>query len=86
MKASIKGFASALSTLTSAGVVGSGSSATLAAGALRTFKAKVKAFNEERLLAAQASGSFTPVPRKPVSIGMHYLIPSLGDGGGDFRR
>lgn len=85
MKASIKGFTSALSTLASAGAVGSGSSAAVAAGALRTFKDTVKAFNEERLLAARASGSFTPVPRKPVSIGMHYLIPSLGESGGDFR-
>ena len=48
MKASAKGFASALSALSAAGAVGSGASAALGAGALRAFRAKVKAFNEER--------------------------------------
>ena len=31
--------------------------------------------NADRLKAAKASGQFKPVPRKGVTVGMHWLLP-----------
>jgi hypothetical protein len=38
----------------------------------------------ERLLAAQASGAFRPIPRKGVTVGLHWLLPK--PFGNDFRQ
>ena len=40
--------------------------------------------NAERLKAARASGQFKPVPRKGVTIGMHWLLPK--PFGNDYRQ
>lgn len=49
-----------------------------------SFKAKLQDFCSERLLAAQASGQFRPLPRKGVTIGLHWLLPK--PFGNDFRQ
>jgi hypothetical protein len=40
--------------------------------------------NAERLRAARASGQFRPVPRKGVTVGMHWLLPK--PFGNDYRQ
>jgi hypothetical protein len=54
------------------------------ANAKASFKAELQEFCSERLLAAQASGQFKPVPRKGVTIGLHWLLPK--PFGNDFRQ
>ena len=49
-----------------------------------SYKAQLQEFCSERLLAARASGQFKPVPRKGVSIGLHWLLPK--PFGNDFRQ
>jgi hypothetical protein len=49
-----------------------------------SFKAQLQEFCSERLLAAQASGQFKPLPRKGVTIGLHWLLPK--PFGNDFRQ
>jgi len=48
------------------------------------FKTQLKEFCAERLLAARAGGQFKPVPRKGVTIGLHWLLPK--PFGNDFRQ
>lgn len=48
------------------------------------FKAQLKEFCAERLLAARAGGQFRPLPRKGVTIGLHWLLPK--PFGNDFRQ
>lgn len=45
------------------------------ADAKAAYKAQLQEFCTERLLVARASGQFRPVPRKGVTIGMHWLLP-----------
>ena len=54
------------------------------ADAKAAFKSKLQDFCSERLLAAQASGQFRPVPRKGVTIGFHWLLPK--PFGNDYRQ
>jgi hypothetical protein len=54
------------------------------ANAKASFKAQLKEFCAERILAAQAGGQFKPVPRKGVTIGLHWLLPK--PFGNDFRQ
>ena len=54
------------------------------ANAKASFKAQLQEFCSERLLAARASGQFKPVPRKGVTIGLHWLLPK--PFGNDFRQ
>lgn len=49
-----------------------------------SFKAQLKEFCSERLIAARAGGQFRPVPRKGVQIGLHWLLPK--PFGNDFRQ
>jgi hypothetical protein len=44
----------------------------------------IKDYSAERLIAAQASGAFRPIPRKGVTIGLHWLLPK--PFGNDFRQ
>jgi len=44
----------------------------------------LKEYCAERLVAAQASGAFRPVPRKGVTVGLHWLLPK--PFGNDFRQ
>ncbi len=55
-----------------------------ASDAKATFKAELKEFCTERLLAARAGGQFRPVPRKGVTIGFHWLLPK--PFGNDYRQ
>mmetsp|Transcript_106079 Transcript_106079/g.306855 ORF Transcript_106079/g.306855 Transcript_106079/m.306855 type:complete len:474 (-) Transcript_106079:57-1478(-) len=48
------------------------------------FQSQLKEFCSERLLAARAGGQFRPVPRKGVTIGLHWLLPK--PFGNDFRQ
>jgi hypothetical protein len=60
---------------------------SVAAGAARKFRERTSSFAAERLLAAEASGSFQPVPRKPVTFGFHWLLPKPFAGStADFRQ
>jgi len=45
---------------------------------------RLQDFCRDRLQAAEASGQFKPVPRKGVTIGMHWLLPK--PFGNDFRQ
>jgi len=45
---------------------------------------KLTDFCQSRLEAAEASGQFRPVPRKGVTIGMHWLLPK--PFGNDYRQ
>ena len=54
------------------------------ANAKASFKSELQEFCSERLLAAQASGQFKPVPRKGITIGLHWLLPK--PFGNDFRQ
>lgn len=45
---------------------------------------RLRDFCHDRLQAAEASGQFKPVPRKGVTIGMHWLLPK--PFGNDFRQ
>jgi len=44
----------------------------------------LKEYCKERLLAAQASGAFRPLPRKGVTVGLHWLLPK--PFGNDYRQ
>jgi hypothetical protein len=54
------------------------------ADAKTKFNNRLKEFCSERLLAARASGQFRPIPRKGVTIGMHWLLPK--PFGNDYRQ
>jgi hypothetical protein len=45
---------------------------------------RLKEFAKDKLEAAEASGQFKPIPRKGVTIGMHWLLPK--PFGNDFRQ
>ncbi len=48
------------------------------------YQSKLQDFCSERLLAARASGQFRPIPRKGVTIGLHWLLPK--PFGNDYRQ
>jgi hypothetical protein len=48
------------------------------------FQQKLRDFCSERLLVAKASGQYKPVPRKGVTVGLHWLLPK--PFGNDFRQ
>eukprot|EP00536_Pseudo-nitzschia_multiseries_P014998 jgi/Psemu1/40852/gm1.40852_g len=48
------------------------------------YQNRLQEFCSERLLAARAGGQFKPVPRKGVTIGMHWLLPK--PFGNDYRQ
>lgn len=52
--------------------------------AKQRYHAKLKEFCSNRLLAAQASGQYKPLPRKGVTVGLHWLLPK--PFGNDFRQ
>lgn len=52
--------------------------------AKQKFDARVKEHIASRLLAARAGGKFRPLPRKGVTVGMHWLLPK--PFGNDFRQ
>ena len=54
------------------------------ADAKAIFKNRLHEFCSERLLAARAGGQFKPVPKKGVTIGMHWLLPK--PFGNDYRQ
>jgi hypothetical protein len=48
------------------------------------FQNRLNEFCSDRLLAARASGQFRPLPRKGVTIGLHWLLPK--PFGNDYRQ
>jgi hypothetical protein len=54
------------------------------ADAKAIYKNRLTEFCSERLLAARAGGQFKPVPKKGVTIGMHWLLPK--PFGNDYRQ
>lgn len=54
------------------------------ADAKAIYRSRLQEFCSERLLAARASGQFRPVPRKGVTIGLHWLLPK--PFGNDYRQ
>ena len=86
VKSAAKSFSAALSLL-SPTVSAISPDSSHSSGSLRSFKSSLKIFSAERLLAARASGSYTPVPRKPLLVGLHWLLPKpFSDTVGDFRQ
>lgn len=57
---------------------------TRASDANASFAKRLQDFCKDRLQAAEASGQFKPVPRKGVTIGMHWLLPK--PFGNDYRQ
>ena len=55
-----------------------------AVSAQRMYVRKVLEYIQNRILLAKASGKFRPVPRKGITIGMHYLLPK--PFGNDYRQ
>jgi hypothetical protein len=55
-----------------------------AVSAQRMYARKVLEYIQNRILLAKASGKFRPVPRKGITIGMHYLLPK--PFGNDYRQ
>jgi len=51
---------------------------------ISSLKAQFTEHNGERLRAAKASGQFKPVPRKGVTVGMHWMLPK--PFGSDYRQ
>jgi len=54
------------------------------ADAKAVYQSRLQEFCSERLLAARASGQFRPLPRKGITIGMHWLLPK--PFGNDYRQ
>eukprot|EP00535_Pseudo-nitzschia_heimii_P003114 CAMPEP_0197174308 /NCGR_PEP_ID=MMETSP1423-20130617/884_1 /TAXON_ID=476441 /ORGANISM="Pseudo-nitzschia heimii, Strain UNC1101" /LENGTH=493 /DNA_ID=CAMNT_0042623219 /DNA_START=178 /DNA_END=1659 /DNA_ORIENTATION=- len=54
------------------------------ADAKSIYQSRLQDFCSERLLAARAGGQFKPVPRKGVSVGLHWLLPK--PFGNDYRQ
>jgi len=52
--------------------------------AVAEYRATLKEFCTSRLQAAQAGGQFRPLPRKGVTVGMHWLLPK--PFGNDYRQ
>lgn len=52
--------------------------------AKQKFLTKLKEYNADRLVAARAAGRFKPLPRKGITVGMHWLLPK--PFGNDFRQ
>lgn len=48
------------------------------------FRRVVKEYISKRLLAARAGGQFRPVPRKGITVGLHWLLPK--PFGNDYRQ
>jgi len=48
------------------------------------FSKKCREYTADRLLAAEASGQFKPIPRKGFTVGMHWLLPK--PFGNDYRQ
>ncbi|CAB9523356.1 expressed unknown protein [Seminavis robusta] len=63
---------------------GSSSGKTRAADSRAALSRRLTEFCHDRLQAAEASGQFKPVPRKGVTVGMHWLLPK--PFGNDFRQ
>jgi hypothetical protein len=49
------------------------------------FKKKMKEYCFDRLQAAKASGAFRPIPRKGLTIGLHWLLPKPFGGDNRFQ-
>lgn len=57
---------------------------TTNADQISSLRRRMSEHNAERLRAARASGQFKPVPRKGVTVGMHWLLPK--PFGNDYRQ
>lgn len=51
---------------------------------ISSFGNKCREHNAERLKAARASGQFKPLPRKGITVGLHWLLPK--PFGNDYRQ
>jgi hypothetical protein len=54
------------------------------AASKQRFRKQLKDFCSDRLLTAQAGGQYKPLPRKGVTVGMHWLLPK--PFGNDYRQ
>jgi hypothetical protein len=80
---SIKEFASAVKKLRVSRATSYGSWMSNA-DQITSLKNQFAEHNAERLKAARASGQFKPLPRKGVTVGMHWLLPK--PFGNDYRQ
>ena len=53
-------------------------------GTVAAFRSKCKEHSSNRIQTAQANGQFRPLPRKGVTVGMHWLLPK--PFGNDYRQ
>ena len=82
-ESSIKDFASAVKKLRVPRATAFGSWMTNA-DQITSLRNQFSEHNAERLKAARASGQFKPLPRKGVTVGMHWLLPK--PFGNDYRQ
>mmetsp|Transcript_460 Transcript_460/g.904 ORF Transcript_460/g.904 Transcript_460/m.904 type:complete len:585 (+) Transcript_460:267-2021(+) len=83
-ESSLKEFASSVKKLRSVSHATSYGSWTSNADQINSLRHRFNEHNSERLRAARASGQFKPVPRKGVTVGMHWLLPK--PFGNDYRQ
>jgi len=55
-----------------------------AASATVNYRKELKEYCSDRLLAARVSGAYRPLPRKGVTVGLHWLLPK--PFGNDYRQ
>jgi len=65
--------------------ISSSSWSSLGKAARDDFKKKMKEYCFDRLQAAKASGAFRPIPRKGLTIGLHWLLPKPFGGDNRFQ-
>lgn len=82
-ESSLKEFASMVKKLRVPKATSFGSWAS-SADQISSLRGRFAEHNAERLKAARASGQFKPVPRKGVTVGMHWFLPK--PFGNDFRE
>eukprot|EP00580_Thalassiosira_gravida_P020834 CAMPEP_0201678108 /NCGR_PEP_ID=MMETSP0494-20130426/45561_1 /ASSEMBLY_ACC=CAM_ASM_000839 /TAXON_ID=420259 /ORGANISM="Thalassiosira gravida, Strain GMp14c1" /LENGTH=581 /DNA_ID=CAMNT_0048161217 /DNA_START=74 /DNA_END=1819 /DNA_ORIENTATION=+ len=80
---SVKEFASAVKKLRVPRATSNGSWMTNS-DQISSLRGRFAEHNAERLKAARASGQFKPVPRKGLTVGMHWLLPK--PFGNDYRQ
>ncbi|KAL7550082.1 hypothetical protein ACHAWF_013315 [Thalassiosira exigua] len=80
---SLAEFAAAVKKLRTARASSRGSWTTNA-DQISSLRSRMAEHNAERLKAARASGQFKPLPRKGVTVGLHWLLPK--PFGNDYRQ
>jgi hypothetical protein len=84
VKKSTTAFGSAARRLVARSVPAASAAAWTMRPAASRFGRRLAEYARDRLLAAQASGQYKPIPRKGVTVGFHWLLPK--PFGNDYRQ